>query len=552
MFNSTPGRLINTQHSFAEASPRLRTAYGQPQHHSAGDISAELASHVHHFSPLPNLPLPPVDPSSQLPSSPGPYQNRFDDSSNVNVTPKKPRKHLEEAFSGQTATPPATRSKGSRKLAPKLSRGTMQSDSQDNHFGSSQTPTQQSTMMSFTESSGDFFSYPMSAPATAPAFTSTKPFWDPDASMSGMDIDFAIDDGAMFNNTNSHKISNSLDWGRNNQMFQETVNLPPPAQNHSTKGSTSTSKRPRPLAPKIPVTTAQVPSSIPPFNFNNTSIEDPFSIATMAGGVDPGLLFSRPSSQSTNVAPEDAIQPPARPATAHTDLRPYQHQLRESRRDQEELRRSRSTRDNSRSRRPDRGTVSSPIRSSRAGLQRSVSDSRGRRLQGNTLATDSSALRLNPSQDRVQLSRSGRISPVKQRPSILMSIPELHPPKTRTEVKFTIDANGRARTETVIVEAPRSKRGSIRGDEYDSSPYESSSDDEPILVPSRNSSFTLPNAPRLSGFETGRGQDVRRHSASGYSQSESSSQRSFRQGSLESEAETVLEEDDGSGDATRE
>lgn len=534
VFNSTPGRLINTQHSFAEASPRLGTSYGQLQHQSAGgDISAELASHVHHFSPLPNLPLPPVDPSSQLPSSPGPYQNRFDDSSTVKVTPKKPRKHLDEAFSGQTATPPATKSKGSRKLAPKISKETMQGDCQDSHFGSSQTPTQQSTMMSFTESSGDFFSYPMSAPATAPAFTSTKPFWDPDASMSGMDIDFAIDDGAMFNNTNSHKISNSLDWARNNQMFQETVNLPPPARNHSTKGSTS--KRPRPLAPKLPVTTTEVPSSIPPFGFSNTSMEDPFSVANMAGGVDPGLLFSRPSSQSTNAAPEDAIQPLARPATAHTDLRPYQHQLRESRRDQEELRRSRSTRDNSRSRRPDRGTVSSPIRSSRAGLQRSVSDSRGRRLQ-----------------DRVQLSRSGRISPVKQRPSILTSIPELHPPRTRTEVKFTIDANGRARTETVIVAEPRSTSGSLRGDEYDSSPYESSSDDEPILVPSRNSSFTLPNAPRLSRFETSRGQDVRRHSASGYSQSESSSQRSFRQDSLESEAETILEEDDGSGDATRE
>ena len=199
--------------------------------------------------------------------------------------------------------------------------------------------------------------------------------------------------------------------------------------------------------------------------------------------------------------------------------------------------------------------MSSPIRgSARPGLQRSTSDGRGRRAQGNMLTNDMSAPRLNSAQDRVVLSRSGRISPVKQRPSVLTSIPELQPPKTRTEVKFTIDANGRARTETIVVEEPRARRRrpSRQGYEFESSSYESSSDDEPILVPSRNSSFTLPNQPKLSRFEaSGHGLDTRRHS-SGYSQSESSSQRSYRHHSVESEAETVMEEDNGSGDATRE
>ncbi len=465
------------------------------------------------------------------------------------MTPRKPRKRLEEAFSGQTATPPPTASKGSRKLAPKLSRETMQNDAQDGHFGSSQTPTQQSAFMSFTDS-GDFFSYPMSAPATA-TFANTKQFWDPDASMSGMDMDFTTDVG-MFS-TSSHKLSNSYDWGRNNQIFQETVNLPPP-QTQTTQPPVS--KRQRPLAPKLPTTSAEIPTSIPPFNFNPTSAaEDPFGMPEIAGGVDPGLLFSRPSSQSTSSGFGDVPLLPTRPVTSHTQLRPYQHQLRESRRDQEELRRSRSSRENSRSRRSGRGTVSSPIRgSARPGLQRSVSDDRGRRTQGNMLTNDMSAPRLNLTQDRVTLSRSGRISPVKQRPSVLTSIPELQPPKIRTEVKFTIDANGKARTETVVVEEPRARRRtrSRHGYEFESSSYESSSDDEPILVPSRNSSFTLPNQPKLSRFETsGTSLDNRRHS-SGHSQSESSSQRSYRHHSLESEAETVLEEDDGSGDATRE
>jgi hypothetical protein len=159
------------------------------------------------------------------------------------------------------------------------------------------------------------------------------------------------------------------------------------------------------------------------------------------------------------------------------------------------------------------------------------------------------------------LSRTGRISPVKQsRPSSisLSSIPELPPSRTRTEVKFTIDANGRARTETVLVEeeaSPRRIGSSRRNEGWDEeSNYESSSDEDPIIVPSRNNSFALPTQkpPKLANFDTIRASDIRRHSTSGYSRSESSSQRSTYQDSLESEAETVVDEDTGSGDATLE
>ncbi len=107
----------------------------------------------------------------------------------------------------------------------------------------------------------------------------------------------------------------------------------------------------------------------------------------------------------------------------------------------------------------------------------------------------------------------------------------------------------------VVEEEPKTTQGGpLANEDWESSHYESSSDDEPLLVPSRNSSFALPpqaKAPKLARFETeNRGTDVRRHSASGYIQSESSSQRSFRRDSMGSEAETVMEEDDGSGDAT--
>jgi hypothetical protein len=276
--------------------------------------------------------------------------------------------------------------------------------------------------------------------------------------------------------------------------------------------------------------------------------------------VDPGLLFSRTNSFSMPSGLEKSSLPPARPVTSHVELKPYQHQLRESQRDQEELRRSRGSRENSKGRRVERGTVSSPIKSSsRPGLQRSISDSRSKRTQGKSDVTGPClATQLTLLQDRI-ISRAGRVSPVKhQRPISLTSIPEFPAPRTRTEVKFTIDANGRARTETFVVEEePKTTRGGpITNEEWESSQYESSSDDEPILLPSRNSSFALPaqiKGPKLARFETGnRGVDIRRHSASGYSQSESSSQRSYRRDSIGSEAETVVEEDDGSGDATLE
>lgn len=463
---------------------------------------------------------------------------------------------MEEAFSGQTATPPATQSKGTRKLAPKISTETMQNDPQDGHYGTSQTPTQHTNLMPFPTNPGDFFSYPMSAPATAPVFTNTKPFWDPDASMGGMDLDFHTDDAGMFN-MGSHKLSNSFDWGRNNQMFQETMN-----NNTAQMQSTSPVKEPkrqRPLAPK-PLTTSAIPASLPRFEFNNTSAsDDPFSAVSM-GGVDPGLLFGSTNSLAMPSEFADVPLPATRPATSHTELKPYQHQLRESKRDLEELQRSRSSREVSKARRIDRGTVSSPVKgSARPGLQRSVSESRGRRIQGTFPIEGAHRPGLSLKTDRV-VSRGGRISPVKQqRPSALMPIPELPAPRVRTELKFTIDANGRARTERVVVEAePKTTRGgpSATHEEWDSSHYESSSDDEPILVPSRNSSFSIPQpnkAPKSNRHDSSnRGVNSRRHSTSGYSQSESSSQRSYGQDSVESEAETVMDGEDGFGDATRE
>lgn len=388
VFNSTPGRLTSAQHSsFADAStPHLSVNTGhQPPLSNSGDIAAALSTHVHHLSPDPNIQLPPVDPLNQLPSSPGPYStthNRFDDSSRKKVTPRKPKKRLDEAFSGQTATPPATASKGSRKLAPKLQTNIMQNDSQDGQYGS-QTPTHSNNLMSFPSTSAEFFGYPMSAPATAPLFTNSKPFWEQDTSMGGMDMDFGNHDAGMFN-AGSHKMCNSFDWGRSNPMFQETASLPSsqpePKAQQAPAPAPAASKRQRPLAPKVSQPQPDLATSLAPFDFNSTSTsEDPFAIGVDA--VDPELLFSRTATTMASDF-EDVSLPPPRPITSHNmPLEPYQHQLREASRDQEELRRSRSLRDNGG--RYERGIVSSPVKgSARPGLHRSVSDSRSKRPQG--------------------------------------------------------------------------------------------------------------------------------------------------------------------------
>jgi hypothetical protein len=120
---------------------------------------------------------------------------------------------------------------------------------------------------------------------------------------------------------------------------------------------------------------------------------------------------------------------------------------------------------------------------------------------------------------------------------------------------LTVDKKGRARTETVVIGEEDDQSAPRTIESYDSSHYESSSDDEEIIIPSRNTSFALPppqpKGPKLARFETG-GRDVRRHSTSASnSYSESSSQRSLIMDGVESEAETVMDEDDGAGDATR-
>jgi hypothetical protein len=568
VFNATPGRLISAGTHFADIStPRPSTASSQKGTLSnAIELEAELASHVHH-SIRTDLPLPPVDASHRLPSSPRDFSLHGtgpDDKKSL-TTPRKPRRRLEEAFSGQTATPPQSTTKSSRKLAPKPQTGTMQAD-QDQIQMSSDTPGLP-THINFSTASDDMFAYPMTAPATAPIYTNTKSFWDPDSSMSGMemDLDFSASGNVMFDPEMSHRVSSSVDWGRSNQMFQDTINMP--AFNEDV---VQASRRQQPIASKNRMSNAAPIISDSNFGFSGSTMsEDPFAVVASSGAVDPGLLFTFPELTSASITGPQ-LGPPipsySRPSTGQIIRKPYQHQQRESMRDQEELRRSRSSKETNTVALPEKTSFSSPAKKSgRPGLQRSSSDShtklgparRSGQLSNIASRPSTAETRENPIRRRT--------SPLKhQSRTSLSSIPE-SVSGTRTALTFSIDANGRARTETkIIVEEPMTmnrRPSSPISDDWASSQHsdsDSSTDEDPIILPSRNTSFNLPprrpDRPKIGHFDTSRQfVDGRRQSIEepqrGLNASGTTSSK-IQSNEQESEAETVMEDYHGSGDAT--
>ncbi|KAH7354324.1 hypothetical protein B0T11DRAFT_321084 [Plectosphaerella cucumerina] len=584
VFNTTPGNLRGSErglfddhhHQFAS----LTSTSAHKRQLSAEGIAAEIASHATHFS-HPDHDLPPVDPSRTLQSTPTAAAFSEDDNTAAAArgtdapTPKirsakkvKKGKEVERQPpppEQQTVTPPPSSHKGGRKLAPRLPVDAMQNDQgyghQDFTAGTSQQQHQPGMAGSFAAT--DMFGYPMSAPAGPGAN-----FWDPNADLGAMDLDFAAFGHNLFQTTptqqtpaHSHRSMHSFDA---TQMFQEP-SMPVQAQHISTQAlepaQQSTAKVQRPLAPKAAehrVETSNVATtSMSSMSFTAPS-DDPFFLVSPGAGVDPGLLFSRPpsSSMDTSFTTSRLMDPMTQFSMASVAQALSKPPARS------DIRRSNSSRDLAPVRPPDRALASSPLKANgRPGLQRSFSENRGRRNnppRQQTLPTLAPAIRPNPplptsntipGPSRPPSSRStGRTSPLKAthtRLSSLTSIPEATAQRTRTSVKFTIDAKGRARAETTVVVEdpclvpvaqgrpplgipPRRREQSFESrSEYD----ESSSDDEPIIIPSRNTSFALPDPRKPSGA-------MFHQSHRSISERSSSS----RAGDAESEAETVMDD----------
>ncbi|KAK4231480.1 PHD finger protein 20 [Podospora fimiseda] len=530
VFNSTPGNLLKGDHStFPNFVPGTPLTFGSSPKRplSTEEVTNSTSPRENLFSPNPSLQLSSIEPSKALDSSPTQLPTpTFGHPLVAERSGKKARRGTvtKETTQGQTATPPPSAHKGHRKIAPKLDASAMQND-QGYGQPDFMANVQQQNMGGFVTSQNDMFGYPMSAPATA------QSFWDPNpGNMVGMGVDFGANGGNVFQNQNGAPQQLSPEeWAQANQMAQAMMNA------HA-NGHVTTGEHQQPLisqAPMPALVTSAPDQGMFALHYPN-AMEDPFAISGNHGdAVDPGLLFSRPSSANMDTAPiNQSMQAPTTSShsTVGQDVQPNGRAAPSSKKaaPRTELRRSSSTR-NSGSNKHDRGSASSPIKpSGRPGLSRSFSENRGKKATArqtlHTLApvprTQSQLVNnagVNANRPIVSQPQrpSGRSSPLKSNPnnilSSLSSIQESPGPKMRTQAKFTIDANGRARVETtVIVEdgTPTSARKrhashSVRRRQHWGSSEDdddSSTDDEPIIITSRNTSFAIPDPVKPAGI----------------------------------------------------
>ncbi|SPN98345.1 uncharacterized protein DNG_01392 [Cephalotrichum gorgonifer] len=430
--------------------------------------------------------------------------------------------------------------------------------------------SQHADMAAFAIAQNDMFGYPMSAPVnTSPSF------WDSSMAMSAMDLDFASHSaaasGVLFDTpAPSQQPTESYDWNASAALFHDPTtssNIPPQPSNQ--ENIQPASRKERLLAPRPSVTnsaTQPVTSTAEPPTLSGTypATADNGFVLSPGRGVDPGLLFSRPPSSDMNTHPFNPVSQPEI-ATASLASPPT---LVPSNPASDSVKRSYSYKEPSR--RGSREAASSPIKPTgpRAGLQRSFSENRGRRqLPVLAPAARPPAPQANGSgvaSNRPQPRQAGRISPSRlhHRLSSLSSIPESSGGlRTRTSVKFTIDSRGRAHAETTVVVDEPGPSGIYRRDSRDSGSRsrimesgseDSDTDDEPIIIPSRNASFALPDPHKPVGsiFHNSGKKSPRMRSS--FSFDDRNGRDRSHADDDESEAETVVNGGPGNGDATSE
>ncbi|EFY85675.1 hypothetical protein MAC_08266 [Metarhizium acridum CQMa 102] len=557
VFNATPGNLRGTQSPFPDFVPiaPVSSSASHKRLLSAEGLAIDITAHTNHFSPNPSAALPPVAPAHRLSSSPNPptadtasltagLQSQLNHklSKTPTSSPKKARRCTIAEEPTQVISPPPTARKRERWLSPRFN---MQNDQS---FGRSDFhDLSQQEMVALMSSATDIFGYPMSAPAAT-----HSNFWDPTMSMN-MDLDVTTAGTNMFQppTPSSHRQTGSFDWNSEIQLFQDP-NAPP----SSNQENVQPTREERPLAPKptasdIVCTGAHEPSLLASFA---PMLEDPFDMTSMISAgdaVDPGLLFSRPQSAPIAASFESTVQSGTAEAAIQLRKTPFGEGCR-----------SGSVRDRKNTTKgPERATACSLVNSlGRPGLGRSISENnRGRKtvrrgslpmLAPAARAAPDSGLRGSKSTGRLP----GRISPLKtqQRLSSLASIPEMSPQaRQHRSVRLSINAHGRATVETSL---GRGGTAMIRSQSsqdlsthrsWSSAEDDSDTDDEPIIIPSRNNSFKAsfalpdPREPVGSIFSS-------RRSASDRSNSNSPNEG-------DSEAETVVNEKPGKyGDAASE
>ena len=570
----------------AEFKTPTRLSFTTPTHtpiessrHSTGqDLETEIASHVHHLSPNPNLPLPPVEQAKQLSSSP-----------NLSLTSKSGTSHFDSAESskgqkptldtsvgtftnsaGSMQTPPPTSTSTSRRKAQQAQVARLDKYSEEKgrrmSFPNSARGDQAGVSTSHVEESPQQFSalqfspegfgFPMSGAVTAPVYPQHKLFWDPEQGSDTLNMDFSMDDSfAAFGMQKTlDPFTSAEDLGSGVQFpTSPAFNLLSPSNDNLAAFPSTFPESPSHTATSI--TMARKPSR--------------------GHAVNPSLLFSSPSR------PAELPNAPSTAQTIQDDiLKPYALQLRDAQleMEMENARRPKRKRD------PESGD--SPA--VKAALQTLREDGVDRaKIKGDliTLGEELNTKRTKSrnSSGNTNDDRTGALLPLhKQRSRTnLQNSSNISQAHKRTSVTLTIDASGRAKTETKIMKdaRPASRMEVDSDDDSDTSSSSSSTG----MVMSQPQSFAYPQSKQKqpsmgrftsdskshsqkSSYTSTRGSSAMSHTLFDpadkrrqpnlYMQSDSQqSQSSYRNivgEEEESEAETVIDTDDDRGDAQSE
>lgn len=418
--------------------------------------------HVNHFAST-TLPLPPVEPSRRLSSSPGPLSGKKSE-----VTPSMQARPISMDMS-QMQTPPPTRDASSRR--------SLQQHHAPNEFATpatviSRTPGQMQTSDGLfnqtpfgfpsLQFSPDMIQFPSTGPMSAPAMPQSRLFWDQANDGSNMDVDMPLASDPF--GPTPHKIEGNLNW----QTFHTPANQMNPQAFQALHGMSS----PGPVA------------SFATSNAGEHANSRPSSFVSASAGVDPSMLFSFSSP-----GPAASFNNPTQPINVHPDGRqPYETQARDSLREKELAKKTKSQHS-----RTNTSSSTASFENTRPGLQRSNTDSGFRKSRPSSMDSKSS-------NSAAGFNIPRRSSPLKrQSGGSLTSIPEVRRPRTR----LIIDENGRARTETVPADDDDAdvRRESHRDSQKDfrrqypglwtEDDSESEPDEAPITI-SRNSSFNIP------------------------------------------------------------
>lgn len=421
--------------------------------------------HVNHLA-TGNLPLPPVEPSRRLQSSPGPLSARGE----ANIQPRQSpslRSRPVSMDTSQMQTPPPTRDANSRRSiqhqggngvatpATVIARTPLPAQQQEAFFN--QTPLEFPNL----QFSPDGLQYPNAGPLSAPALPQSRLFWDQSSDSNNMDVDMPIASDPF--GPTPHKIEPNINW----QAFDTPTNQMNPQAFQALHGMSS------PGINSSFVANEGAPSE--------NAHSRPASFVSTSAGVDPSMLFSFSSP-----GPAASFAKSMQQVPEQETRQPYETQFMDSVREREMA--NSSTTQHSRTNTS--STVS--LENSRPLLQRSVTD-------GGFRKSRPSSMESRASNTAAGFNIPRRSSPLKrQSGGSLTSIPEVRRPKTR----LVIDESGRARTETVHVDDDLPMRSDPRRDSqkdlrrqypglWADDDSESDSDDGQLTL-SRTSSFSMP------------------------------------------------------------